>query len=61
MLLLASEEANQKKQGEEEAGPACAEPAAEEGSRELKIKGYCVWPHVCETYLSIAARTIFIG
>ena len=42
MLLLATEEANQKKQREEEAGPACAEPAAEEWSGELKIKGHCV-------------------
>ena len=61
MLLLATEEANQKKQREEEAGPACAEPAAEEGSGELKIKGHslCGCSLVCLKLTSLLLQEIF--
>lgn len=54
-MLLAAEEANQEKQGEEEAGPACAEPATEEGGGELKIRFNCQRSCEIEIYLSIVA------
>ena len=50
-LLLATEQADQDKQGEEEAGPARAEPAAEEGGGKLK--------HIFIIYLSYLSLYIF--